>query len=371
MEKDTVVNIPRDKEDPHYRYKMPSLVVKIEGRGNGIKTRLVNAVEVARALDRNPVYIVKFFGFELGAQIITPSPGETGDYLVNGKHDAEDLAKLLDRFIEKYVLCGKCRNPETVIYIKTESPRMRCKACGYRTQCDVSHKIANYIVKFPPVVPVIKSEEETIETPSIVTTDDYELENDWAVSTEPEEVAKRQLNLCGGNLMLLYEDQSEVSPIIQKISPTENPLSILDEFWQTLPTDDEVIFNITTIAKLCNWTEEATLKNIFASQFMNFTPEGAIIKARYLSLFIDSETKQKIILKSMETMASQNKNFAQRFPDILALFWEQRVLEEDIIHKWYTHTNPKTPEKVSKYIRDKSEKVIKWLKDNDEVIDTF
>lgn len=37
-------------EDPFYRYKMPKMILKTEGKGNGIKTNIVNLVEVAKAL---------------------------------------------------------------------------------------------------------------------------------------------------------------------------------------------------------------------------------------------------------------------------------------------------------------------------------
>lgn len=33
---------------------MPKLVAKVEGRGNGIKTNIVNNVDIAKALDRPP-----------------------------------------------------------------------------------------------------------------------------------------------------------------------------------------------------------------------------------------------------------------------------------------------------------------------------
>ena len=40
-----------------------------------------------------------------------------GRFIINGNHNKEDLCKILDDFIEKYVLCGKCKNPETVMTI--------------------------------------------------------------------------------------------------------------------------------------------------------------------------------------------------------------------------------------------------------------
>eukprot|EP00121_Abeoforma_whisleri_P000502 Awhi_evm1s438 len=48
------VNINCNVKDEFYRYKMPRLNTKVEGRGNGIKTVLVNMSEVSRALSVSP-----------------------------------------------------------------------------------------------------------------------------------------------------------------------------------------------------------------------------------------------------------------------------------------------------------------------------
>ena len=49
--------------------KISNIVLfKVEGKGNGIKTVIVNMVDVARALLRPPTYVTKYFGCELGAQ---------------------------------------------------------------------------------------------------------------------------------------------------------------------------------------------------------------------------------------------------------------------------------------------------------------
>lgn len=78
---------------------MPRLVAKVEGKGNGIKTVIVNMAEVAKALGRPPTYPTKYFGCELGAQ--TQFDFKNERFIVNGSHNAAKLQDLLDGFIKK------------------------------------------------------------------------------------------------------------------------------------------------------------------------------------------------------------------------------------------------------------------------------
>jgi translation initiation factor 5 len=132
---------------------MPLLTTKIEGKGNGIKTVVPNMSDVARALSRPPAYPTKFFGCELGAQTSFDEKNER--YIVNGAHDANRLRELLDVFIEKFVLCKSCKNPETDLVIlksgRSEEIIRDCKACGERTDVDMRHKLTTFILKNPPV----------------------------------------------------------------------------------------------------------------------------------------------------------------------------------------------------------------------------
>ncbi len=139
------VNIRRDVSDPFYRYKMERLQSKIEGKGNGIKTVVANLPSVAASLARPPNYLIKWFGFELGAQ--TNQNPKDDRWIINGAHESSKLQDSLDGFINKFVLCKSCKNPETEFKIKDGRILLDCKACGQRTQADIRHKLSGFILK--------------------------------------------------------------------------------------------------------------------------------------------------------------------------------------------------------------------------------
>ena len=132
-------------DDPEYRYKMPRIIGKVEGRGNGIKTAIPNMVDVASSLHRPPGEVTKFFGCELGAQ--TTYNDDTERSIVNGAHETRVLQDKLSVYIEKFVLCPAFKLPETSYKIKHEIIYHNCLACGAREPCDMQHKLTTYILK--------------------------------------------------------------------------------------------------------------------------------------------------------------------------------------------------------------------------------
>lgn len=127
---------------------MERLQSKIEGKGNGIKTVVANLSSVAHSLSRPPAYVIKYFGFELGAQTnINPSDDR---WIINGAHEASKLQDHLDGFISKFVLCKNCKNPETDVVVKDGTILLDCKACGQRSNVDLRLKLSGFILKNQP-----------------------------------------------------------------------------------------------------------------------------------------------------------------------------------------------------------------------------
>jgi translation initiation factor 5 len=127
---------------------MERLQSKIEGKGNGIKTVVANLSSVAHSLSRPPSYVIKYFGFELGAQ--TNSNPSDDRWIINGAHEASKLQDHLDGFISKFVLCKSCKNPETDVVIKDGNILLDCKACGQRSNIDLRLKLSGFILKNQP-----------------------------------------------------------------------------------------------------------------------------------------------------------------------------------------------------------------------------
>ncbi|EHB00195.1 Eukaryotic translation initiation factor 5 [Heterocephalus glaber] len=130
------VNVNGSISDQFYCYKMPRLIAKVKGKGNGIKAVVVNMVDVAKALNRPPMYPTKYFGCELGAQ--TEFDVKNDRYIVNGSHEVNKLQDMLDGFIKKCVLCPECENPETDLHM---NPKKQIECVVVKNQAQLCSKI--------------------------------------------------------------------------------------------------------------------------------------------------------------------------------------------------------------------------------------
>lgn len=228
-------NIGADnRDDAFYRYKMPKLVTKIEGRGNGIKTNLVNMVDVAKALARPPSYTTKFFGCELGAQ--SKFDAKTGTSIVNGAHETAKLAGLLEIFIKKYVQCYGCGNPETEIIVsKNQLISLKCAACGFLSDVDMRDKLTTFILKNPPEQKksgkekkgLRKAETERLKEGETIDEEIKKAKKEGKKKKSQDETAKLSKKKPSGS------DEEEHSPNVTQPEDEDNGASEDEVEWQT------------------------------------------------------------------------------------------------------------------------------------------
>merc|ERR1711862_591249 len=67
-----------------------------------------------------------------------------------GAHDGNTFQGLLDKFIEKYILCENCSLPELRMKVQKDTLNARCMECGWSGRLDCGHKIGAFICKNPP-----------------------------------------------------------------------------------------------------------------------------------------------------------------------------------------------------------------------------
>ncbi|KAI0049712.1 eukaryotic translation initiation factor 5 [Auriscalpium vulgare] len=384
------VNVRRDVDDKFYRYRMPILLTKIEGKGNGIKTVVPNMADVARALSRPPTYPTKFFGSELGAQT---SVDEKNDrYIVNGAHDATRLRELLDAFIDKFVLCGSCKNPETdLILTKNEMIVRDCKACGERTNVDMRHRLSTYIIKNPPPKKGKKSKGGHAEAPSPpnkingengdpdgeengagsddeltrrikaeaaeLNADTALAKEDWSADTSPEAVERRARALQSGIASLAVsnnggDDDSD--------EDADSPYSQLGRWLQENPGSSA----IDVFKKVQELGIEKKHKAVQVLAQGVFTEDVVAEIPKYVAIFakmVTSEKHQKALLGGIERLAGLDyPDLVPSIPKILMQFYQADVLEEEVVKTWGTHVSKKYVDKeTSKRVRKASEPFLK------------
>lgn len=403
-----IVNIRRDVDDKFYRYRMPLLTTKIEGKGNGIKTVVPNMADVARALSRPPTYPTKFFGCELGAQTSFDEKNER--YIVNGAHNADRLRELLDQFIEKFVLCKSCKNPETDLVIikngKMEVIIRDCKACGERTDIDMRHKLITFILKNPPVkskkdkkhnagtaaanvgggTSPTESREGDVVDGALGADSDDELTKkikaeaadlgpetvltgeDWAADTSPEAVKQRMKVLEGNMTTVAIGGDDEGSD-----EDANSPYSILGKWVEENrdETHDRKAFAVEVYKKVQELGIEKKHKAVLVLMQALFTSEAVVEIKDYLPIFkkmVTSERHQKALLGGLERLVGLiNIELISAVPKLLMGLYQADILDEDTITQWGTHVSKKYVDKdTSKKVRKASEPFLKWLEEAED-----
>jgi translation initiation factor 5 len=380
------INVNRSVNDPFYRYKMPRIIAKVEGKGNGIKTVIANMAEVAKALGRPPTYPTKYFGCELGAQTNFDLKNER--YIVNGEHDANKLQDILDGFIRKFVLCPNCDNPETTLSVKTkgrsETIHSRCKACGNMFIIDQKQKLSTFILKNPPP---LEGGETADKEPK------EKREN--SPTNGVEEGTQSQINGSGSGGDSFGEDgeDDDWAPVdtapTEKLSaqvgklvndkdldkPEDERLDMLHEFFVRAKKDG----SIQDWKKMVNEAERLELKSKSPQLLAHvlFDDDGDVVGQitsyrQLLRRFCDDDTKaQRHLLGGIEQLVDEKKDqLLPKMAHIVKALYDNDICEEEIILAWGEKPSKKFVKKeLVKEMIKVAQPVLTWLKEADEASD--
>jgi len=130
--------IDKNSNDKFYRYKMPEIIVSREGK----RTVLANLDQVAKSLHRDPFQIMKFIGMSLGC---IPTIDGT-KCILNGSFDSDRVQAMIYEYIDIFVLCKECGNPETKFQCLEGRLERKCNSCGAEF-AQSAHKLNSFIIK--------------------------------------------------------------------------------------------------------------------------------------------------------------------------------------------------------------------------------
>uniref|UniRef100_A0A1E1XAA5 Eukaryotic translation initiation factor 5 n=1 Tax=Amblyomma aureolatum TaxID=187763 RepID=A0A1E1XAA5_9ACAR len=398
------VNVNRSLTDQFYRYKMPKIIAKVEGKGNGIKTVLVNMTEVAKALNRPPTYPTKYFGCELGAQ--TQLDAKNDRYIVNGAHEASKLQDILDGFIRRYVLCASCDNPETVLGVLQRKGIIttKCRACGHAGTLDSAHKLNTFILKNPPptqegpkgsqaaavaaataaataAAPKSKSKRKsrderrsTTDGPKLQNgggedqesdpqDDDWgdDVDDDWAEDTSEDAKARRLEALTAGAKGLMLDDdlektEQERMDIFYNYVKAHKGAGNLD--------GKEVVGE----AERLEVRDKAPLVLCELLFDENILSQVGAQRALLLRFTHGNHRAQRYLLGGIEQVVREHSAaLLPRVPHILKLLYDHDIVEEEVLLDWSKRVSKKyVSREVAQEIHERARPFIKWLQEAEE-----
>jgi len=116
--------LPKEKGTGE-RFEIP----RINSFRIGMRTIINNFKEIADALNRDPRHLIKFLTNEMA----TAGTLEETRATFQGKFPSNTLERLLDIYIENFVMCPVCKRPDTNVVREKRFSFLVCEACGAKS----------------------------------------------------------------------------------------------------------------------------------------------------------------------------------------------------------------------------------------------
>ena len=111
--------------DSKARFEVP----KVKGHIQGNRTIISNFHLIAKKLNRDPSFLLKFILRELA------SAGELSSTaaIIKSKVSSEKINEKIAKFVGEFVLCPECNKPDTILKKERGITIKICQACGSKT----------------------------------------------------------------------------------------------------------------------------------------------------------------------------------------------------------------------------------------------
>jgi len=325
---------------------------------------------------------LRYIGYTLGALVDINET--TNRYIVNGKHSEEDLSVLLDGFIDKYVLCKTCGNPETILSVARDQSflRLKCKACGAITKVDALDQLGKFIAKNPP--PKMKDmmleeskkkrtqeeEEQQVREAEQAMSKASLQDSDttWSLDTSEEAIAARRkeagslaASMPRGALFELKPTPPVASS--KSLSATEKKLlkhvagDIMKLYQRNAgKSADEMVQVLSDyFKKVDGITAHVVVNAFFAGAIVpegeNLLENSYLCAAHIAPFLIGKEYAQHILLDCLERARQRKLVTKKKIPTAIKQFYDVDALEEDFIISWYEkHIDEDSAEAVKPFV---------------------
>jgi len=95
----------------------------------GMRTVIFNFKEIADALDRDPQHLLKY----LTGEMATAATIQGSRVIFQGKFSEDTFHRLMERYLETFVVCPVCKRPDTKIVKEKRLSFLVCGACGAKS----------------------------------------------------------------------------------------------------------------------------------------------------------------------------------------------------------------------------------------------
>ena len=124
-----------ENTDPFYRYRMPKLIITRQKTFSII----VNFPQICASLNREPEHLLCYLKNKLANPM---KIDKLGFIKISNMFDYDDIQNAIFEYIQYFVLCPLCTNPETIII----NNNMKCNACSHYDVIKITNKVVGKVL---------------------------------------------------------------------------------------------------------------------------------------------------------------------------------------------------------------------------------